>query len=106
MSKLLIAFVHHDDAEPVADALRGAGHRFTHMPTVGGFLGSPNDTFVFGVEDAAEADIVRVFTEVCRGREVEIPLVLTERLADWKARTVAHGGATILVADLDRIIRI
>jgi hypothetical protein len=43
---------------------------------------------------------------VCHARDVEVPLVLTERLADWQARTVAHGGATILVADLDRIIRI
>jgi hypothetical protein len=32
--------------------------------------------------------------------------VLLERLADWQARTVSHGGATILVADLEQIIRI
>jgi uncharacterized protein YaaQ len=106
MSKLLVAFVHHDDAEPAADALRAAGHRFTHLLSVGGFLGTDNATFVFGVEDADEAEIVEIFEDVCHARDVEVPLVLTERLADWQARTVAHGGATILVADLDRIIRI
>lgn len=106
MSKLMIAFVHGDDAEPLTDALRSAGHRFTHLPSVGGFLGSENATFVFGVEDAAEAEIVEIFEDVCHARDVELPLVLTERLADWQARTVAHGGATILVAELDRIIRI
>jgi uncharacterized protein YaaQ len=106
MSKLLIAVVHHDDAEPVADALRAAGHRFTHLLSVGGFLGTDNATFVFGVEDAAEAEIVEIFEDVCHARDVEIPLVLMERLADWQARTVSHGGATILVADLDRIVRI
>ena len=106
MSKLLIAFVHHDDAEPVAEALRDAGHRFTHLPSVGGFLGTGNATFVFGVEDEAEERIVGIFENVCHARDIELPLVLTERLKDWQARTVAHGGATILVADLARIIRI
>lgn len=106
MSKLLIAFVHGDDAGPLTDALRGAGHRFTHLPSVGGFLGTENATFVFGVEDEAEAEIVGIFEDVCHARDIELPLVLTERLADWQARTVAHGGATILVADLERIIRI
>lgn len=106
MSKLMVAFVHHDDADAVADALRDAGHRFTHVPTVGGFLGSDNATFVFGVEDEAEPAIVEIFEDVCHSRDIEVPLVLTERLSDWQARTVSYRGATILVADLDRIIRI
>ncbi len=106
MSKLLVSIVHNDDAAPVSEALRGAGHRFTQLPSIGGFLGSDNATFVFGVEDAAETAIVRIFEDVCHRRDVEVPLVLTERLSEWKARTVSHGGATILVADLDRIVRI
>jgi len=106
MSKLLVAFVHRDDAESVADALRDAGHRFTQMPSVGGFLGSDNSTFVFGVEDEVEAEIVGIFEDCCHGRDIDVPLVLTERLSDWQARTVSHGGATILVADLARIVRI
>ena len=106
MSKLLIAVIHHDDAAAAAEALRAAGHRFTQLPSVGGFLGADNATFVFGVEDAAEDEIVGIFEDVCHARDVDIPLVLTERLADWQARTVSHGGATILVADLARIIRI
>lgn len=106
MSKLLIAFVHRDDAEAVTDALRAAGHRFTHLPSVGGFLGTDNATFILGVEDATEADVVATFEAACHARDIELPLVLTERLADWQARTVSHGGATILVADLERIVRI
>ena len=54
MSKLLIAFVHRDDAEPIVEALRAEGHRFTLLPSVGGFLSTENMTFVFGVEDKAE----------------------------------------------------
>ncbi|MGP1673587.1 MAG: cyclic-di-AMP receptor [Candidatus Limnocylindrales bacterium] len=106
MSKLLVAIVHPDDAGPAAEALRAAGHRFTQLPSIGGFLGTDNATFLFGVEDAAESAIVRIFEDVCHRRDIEVPLVLTERLADWQARTVSHGGATILVADLDRIVRI
>ena len=55
---------------------------------------------------SAEADVVEIFEDVCHARDVDIPLVLTERLADWQARTVSYGSATILVAELDRIIRI
>jgi uncharacterized protein YaaQ len=106
MSKLLIAFVHGDDADALTDALRAAGHRFTHLPSVGGFLGTSNATFVLAVEDAVEGEVVEIFEDVCHARDVELPLVLTERLADWQARTVSHGGATILVADLERIVRI
>jgi uncharacterized protein YaaQ len=106
VSKLIIAFVHEDDAAAAGDALRQAGHRFTLLPSVGGFLGSTNMTFVFGVEDAAEASITEVFRDVCQARDVEVPLVLLERLSEWKARTVSHGGATLLIADLARIIRI
>ena len=106
MSKLIIAFVHEDDAAAAGDALRRAGHRFTLLPSVGGFLGSTNMTFVFGVEDAAEPSIIAVFEEVCQVRDVEVPLVLLERLSDWQARTVSHGGATLLISDLSRIVRI
>jgi uncharacterized protein YaaQ len=106
MSKLLVAFVHGDDAQRVSEELRSRGHRFTHLPSLGGFLESENATIVLGVEDEDEADVVDVFETVCQRRELEVPLVLLDRLADWQAKTVAHGGATILVADLAKVIRI
>ena len=106
MAKLLIAILHHDDAEPVADALRRNGHRFTRVPTVGGFLAAPNDTFVLATEDETVDAILSVIETACQPREIEVPLVLLDRLADWQERTVAHGGATVLVADLERIVRL
>lgn len=106
MAKLLIAFVHQADADLVADGLRAGGHRFTIVPTIGGFLGESNATFVLAVEEATLPAIEAVFEDAAHGRELDIPLVLLERLQDWQARTVSHGGATILVADLERIIRI
>lgn len=106
MSKLLVAFVHRDDAAPLSEALRAAGQRFTHLPSIGGFLETENATVVMGIEDEDEDRIVGIFEGVCHRRDVEVPLVLLERLADWKAQTVAHGGATILIAELSRIVRI
>jgi len=106
MSKLLVVFVHHDDATEAAEELRAAGYRFTHMPSLGGFLGTENATIVMGVEDEDEPDVIALLERVCHGREVEVPLVLLERLKDWEAQTVSHGGATVLVADLARIVRI
>ncbi len=106
MSKLLFAIVHGDDAAAAADALRRAGHRFTQLPSLGGLLGEPNATFLLAAEDDRVEAILGTLSEVCRPREVEVPLVLLERLADWKARTVAHGGATVLVVDLERTVRL
>jgi uncharacterized protein YaaQ len=106
MAKLLIAIVHQADADLVADGLRAGGHRFTHVPTIGGFLGEPNATFMLAVEDAELASVRAVFEDAAHGREIDVPLVLLERLEDWQSRTVSHGGATILVADLEAIVRI
>ncbi len=106
MAKLCIAIVHRDDAERVVASLRDAGHRFTQVPTIGGFLGEANATFFLAVEDGRVQEVVDLFEQACHAREVELPLVLSERLADWRARTVAHGGATILVANLQDVIRL
>ena len=106
MSKLLIAVIHADDSVAVAEALREDGHRFTRLDSSGGFLGSDNATFILGVEDADEERVVAIVGRASQGREIELPLVLLERLADWKARTVSHGGATILIVDLARIVRL
>lgn len=106
MAKLLIAFLHHDDAEAAADALRREGHRFTRVPTVGGFLDAPNETFVLAAEDDAVEAVLSTIETACQPREIEVPLVLLDRLSDWEERTVAHGGATVLVADLERIVHL
>jgi uncharacterized protein YaaQ len=106
MPKLLIAIVHHDDAEAVDETLRADGHRFTRIPTVGGFLGEPNETLLLAVDDDRVEAVIADLDRACSPREIEIPLVLLEHLRDWEARTVEHGGATVLIADLDRIVRL
>ena len=104
--KLLVAIVQAGDADGLAEALRHHGHRFTRLASTGGFLEMPNVTLVMAVEDDALPAVVALFEANCSGREVEIPLVLSERLRDWQERVVNYAGATIMVVDLADLIRV
>ncbi len=104
--KLLVAIVQDDDAARVAEALRRDGHRFTRVASTGGFLETANTTLIMAVKDEALQDVVELFRANCAGREVELPLVLTERLRDWQERVVNYAGATILVVNLEDLIRL
>lgn len=104
--KLLIAIVQESDADRAAQELRDAGIRFTRVSSTGGFLETPNVTLVLAVDDDAVPVVVDLFRDSCSAREVELPLVLYERLRDWQDRVVSYAGATILVTDLADVIRI
>lgn len=101
--KLLTAFVQETDALAVSEDLRAHGHRFTRIPSVGGFLEEANETFVLAVADDQLDDVLASFERSSQAREVELPISLRERLEDWRARTVRHGGATILISNLERL---
>jgi uncharacterized protein YaaQ len=101
--KLLIAIVHADDVGAVGSELRASGHRFTQLPSIGGFLGEANATLFLAVQDGAVDDAIACFERSAHSRDLDLPPVLLERLADWQARTVHQQGATIMVADLERL---
>ena len=103
--KLLIAVVHREDAGRVAESLRTAGHRFTRVPSFGGFLDEPNQTFFLALPASAVDAAIALLETATEQREIEVPLVLHGYLAEWRARTVVHGGATSLVVDLERVVR-
>jgi uncharacterized protein YaaQ len=88
---------------PIISATRAAG---SPLPTVGGFLGEPNATFLLAADDEDVAGVLATIESACTTRDIEVPLVLMNRLRDWDAQTVAHGGATVLIADLDRIVHL
>jgi uncharacterized protein YaaQ len=104
--KLLVAIVQDEDADRVAEVIRDAGHRFTRLSSTGGFLGTPNTTLVMAVRDELLDEVVGLYRENCSVRDVELPLVLSERLRDWQERVVHYAGATILVLDLEDLIRL
>lgn len=106
MSKLLMAIVHNLDAEQAIAALEAEDHRVTLIPSIGGFLRSDNATLIIGAEDDAVPAILGILKQHCSSRDVELPLVLVGSLKDALPRIVRHGGATVLIADLDSIVRI
>ncbi|HEX9549961.1 MAG TPA: cyclic-di-AMP receptor [Candidatus Limnocylindrales bacterium] len=103
--KLLIAFVHQFDVDKVSEGLLAGGHRFTRLPSVGGFLGEASATFVMAVEDDRLDEVLSAFERSSEARDVEIPLNLHGRLEDWKAATVRFAGATILIGELERVVK-
>jgi uncharacterized protein YaaQ len=105
MSKLVVAVVHHLDADNVISALEERGHRLTRIPSVGGFLGIENSTLLLGVEDEALPSVLETIDEHCSSREIELPLVLVGRLKEQLPGLVRHGGATVFIADLQEIVR-
>ncbi len=106
MSLLLVAIVHDADADRVIQALNAAGLGSTRIPSIGGFLGASNTTLLVGCEEADEGRVVDIFEHACSGREVEVPLVLLDRLRDARRRVVRYGGATIFVIELRRVVRL
>ena len=104
MGKFLVAVVHPSDAERLNEGLCDAGIRATRVSSTGGFLGDASSTFFMALEDADEERILGIFEANCSTREVEIPLVLHERLRDLP-NLVRHSGAHIFMLDLARHIR-
>ncbi len=104
--KLLVAIVQTSDADRAAQRLRDEGHRFTRISSTGGYLEAPNVTLLLALEDQAVPAVVELLHDTCSGREVEVPLVLAERLQDWQEGLVHYAGATILVLDVAEMIRL
>ncbi len=104
--KLLVAFVQESDADGVSDALRNEGYRFTRIASMGGFLDTANVTLIMALSDESVPAVVDVYRANCSGREVDVPLVLEGRLRDWREQVVSYSGATILVSELQDLIRL
>lgn len=98
----MVAIVHLSDVEAVSDSLREAGHRFTRVSSVGGFLGTENATFLIGCDKNAVDGVLTAIERGASQREIDIPLVLLGRLKDWQASVVHHGRATVFVLDVER----
>lgn len=106
MTKLVLAVVHDLDADNVVTALEERGRRLTRIPSIGGLLGMENTTLLLGVEDSELESVLSTIDEYCASRDIELPLVIPGRLKEHLPRLIRHGGATIFIADLDRIVRI
>jgi uncharacterized protein YaaQ len=106
MSLLLVAIVHPQDADRVIEVLNEQGHRVTRLASSGGFLGHENATLLLGIDESAQAAVLRIFEDTCSSREIDVPLVLLGRLRDHFPPSVRYGGATIFVVELRDILRL
>ncbi len=105
MSLLLVAVVRDDHVDAALDALHEADYRATVVHSMGGFLRQENSTLLVAIEDDQEAEVITIFERTCMSEEVEVPLVLLERLKDWRASVVQHAGATIFILPLKGIVK-
>jgi uncharacterized protein YaaQ len=104
VAKLLVAIVHPLDAEAVNEAIRNGGYAATRLGSIGGFLGGSSSTFLMAIEDTDEAAVLAIFERTCKAHEVQVPLVLHERLKDLP-NLVSHSGAHVFVVELARHLR-
>ena len=106
MSKLLVAVVQDLDADKVIAALQEDGHRVTRIRSSGGFLRLDNSTLMLGLDDEAVPAVLAILERECSSREIELPPVFHGRLEAYLGGMVHHGGATVFIGDLERILHI
>jgi len=66
---MIMAIVQNIDADPVIEALVGAGHRVTRVATTGGFFRQGNTTFLTGVDDDQVEPIIDILRQYCQTRK-------------------------------------
>lgn len=104
--KLVIAIVHRDDADGLADALREQNYPTTLIGTTGGFLREGNATFLVGVEAKQADTLMALIKENCKTRTQLVnpmpPVVEPGELYLSQPVEVQVGGATVFVLNVDR----
>ena len=104
--KLVIAIVHNDDSNGLADALREQNYPTTLISTTGGFLREGNATFLIGVEDKQVDAVLALIKENCKTRTQLVnpmpPVVEPGELYLSQPIEVQVGGATVFVMNADR----
>ncbi|MEA2621378.1 MAG: hypothetical protein QOH61_288 [Chloroflexota bacterium] len=106
MAKLVICFVHRDDASRVVSALRESDLRVTELRSEGGFLRAGNSTLMLGVEDDQLPLALSVIDRNCQRRTEQVPVELLGGMDPaWLPTEVTHGGATVLVLPIEAVHR-
>lgn len=94
-TKLVVAIVHSDDANAVADALLHAGHRLTRLNTAGGFLRRGNATLLIGASARDVDDVLSLIQTNVRPRSEPNP----------PEAGMPTYGATVFVLDASHFLR-
>ncbi|HET9017770.1 MAG TPA: cyclic-di-AMP receptor [Thermomicrobiaceae bacterium] len=104
--KLVVAVVQEEDAEPLLDALVGAGVGATLIASTGSLLHRHHAAVLVGARDAAVWWILQRIGSVCHERMQVISPIAGEVWALLDHFEVRVGGATVFVLPVERFERI
>ncbi len=108
--KLIMAFVHHDDAGPLLGKLQRAKIPVTALESRGGFLRRGNATILSAVDDSQVERILALVRETCRPRTEPVDTSFAggsvESVGLPTGAEVPVGGATVLLLDVVRVVKI
>lgn len=108
--KLVIAFLSGDDASRVLSKLQQADIPSTMLESRGGFLRRSNATLLTALEEDRIDRVLHILRETCKPRTERVDTAFAggtvENLGLPPVTEVPVGGATVLVLDVERVIRI
>lgn len=108
--KLIIAFVHADDAAPLLGKLQRANISVTALESRGGFLRRGNATLLMAVDEDAIERVLKLLRETCKPRAEAVDTTLAagsiESVGLPVRATVPVGGATVLLLDVAQVVKI
>lgn len=109
MDKLIIAIVNKANPRALRRALIEKGVRLTELPSLGGFLGRRNTTFMMGVKKSDLASTISTIKKHCEEMseilpDSEIPseAAMGGISLATEAAKLSVGGVTIFVLDIDQ----
>ena len=108
--KLVIAIVNRYDSSETCHALTEAGHFYTRISTVGGFISKGNTTLLIGAADDKVQNVIDVIKANGQSRMEPVPTPMgpegqTTIFSTYTAE-VPVGGATIFVTDVEHFEKI
>ena len=107
--RLIIAFVKGCDASGLLDALAEQHIGDTRLAATGGFMSEGRTTFLIGVEDTREDEVIDIIRKCCSKRKRAAPQFRPAgELVPSVAVPVEYeaGGAIIFVTDVEDMMRL
>lgn len=102
--KMIVCFVHNDDARTLMKELTGQGFSVTRLASTGGFLHGGNATLLLGVEDDAVDRALAIIKEKSSVRKeyMALPAALPGYGGVLAPVQVTIGGSTVFVINIEQ----
>lgn len=102
--KMIVCFVHNDDARTLMKELTGQGFSVTRLASTGGFLHGGNATLLLGMEDGDVDRALAVIKEKSSLRKeyMALPTALPGYGDALAPVQVTMGGATVFVLNIEQ----